>query len=328
MNLLSIFIVIASLLLVSGAQAAKFQYSQGTDVNLRSRPNLNSSIRCKLQINDRVIVLRYGRRFNYVRVKDRMTRQCNHKKGWVSKRYLGTRINRLPRSAQRKTAKQPQNDIGAAEPDNENSSSKRTSAIRSYYSRRTLLLSNKKSDINRINRWQKNGVAYDYFKNVPAYSNRRNGRYQCTELVHRFFREVYRVPTRLGIGMGHASRLTQNIKRRFGGRLYEINNNRYRMALLKNGRAQEPPAPGAAINFKIGKFGHIAIVRYVKPISKSKVRVYLIEQHGFFFTNRKPGTRKPIRSLLMTRSRSGTWSGGYTSGIGRPLYWLNFRRVK
>ncbi len=46
------------------------------------------------------------------------------------------------------------------------------------------------------------GKDFDTYMGVVAYGNREKGKYQCTELVHRFFKNVYNVPTQIGLGLG------------------------------------------------------------------------------------------------------------------------------
>ncbi len=72
--------------------------------------------------------------------------------------------------------------------------------------------------IPKNNTWKKYGQSFDEFYGVQAFSNHEDGKggtYQCTELVHRFMREVYGVPTRIGMGLGHAKDLAKNLSVKF-----------------------------------------------------------------------------------------------------------------
>lgn len=199
--------------------------------------------------------------------------------------------------------------------------------IRALYEARTLLPEiSREQALGRKNRWQTSGIVFDIFHGIKAYGNVRNGKYQCTELVHRFLNNIYGVPTKVGNGMGHAKYVLQNFKNRFGGETWMYSGKTpVKMNLHGNKESSEPPAPASVINFK-GKTskgaGHTAVVRYVEFISSSEVRVYLFEQHGF--PELAPGEDSPIRSLVFKKSAEGTWGSEYVMGIGQTVQWINF----
>jgi hypothetical protein len=148
-----------------------------------------------------------------------------------------------------------------------------------FYPKGTLLIPVSGDEIMKVPVWQSPGVAYDQFMGVKAISNRYRGQYQCTELAHRFIHDLLGVPTRVGNGLGNANVLVQNLYSRFGTRTYSYKDKQVRLNFIHS--KDEPPAPGSLINFEIGKFGHIAVVRYVEVLNENQLRVYLIEQHGF-----------------------------------------------
>ena len=172
------------------------------------------------------------------------------------------------------------------------------------------------------NVWQEHGVAYDSLFGVYAYSNAFRGKYQCTELVHRFLRERVGIPTRIGLGLGHAVSVLPGIYGSFGGKPWEdtLSGCLSTIALNRNGASKDPPMCGSAISFEMGKYGHAAIVRYVEQTGDDQLRLYLFEQHGF--PKHQPGEEKDIRSIELQRDDDGTWSGKDTPGIGTPNYWL------
>lgn len=170
--------------------------------------------------------------------------------------------------------------------------------------------------------WKSHGAVYDQFLGVEAYSNNRNGRYQCTDLVHRFLAKVYKVPTSLGIGLGHADVMLSNIYGRFGKQTFKFGLKSLKMRLLRNSSASEPPTVGSAVNFASGSYGHVAIVRDVEFLSASSVKVYLFEQHGF--PKWSTGEKKPLRSVVFKKNRSGSWGAAKVQGVGTAIVWLNF----
>lgn len=201
--------------------------------------------------------------------------------------------------------------------------------IEKFYDPQTLVPQTTRDQaLGRKNEWKSHGVQFDNFLSIPAYSNKAGGggKYQCTELVHRFLNGVYGIPTQIGNGMGHARVLIQNEFSRFGQQTYNyLGGKVVKMKLLKNGLSHEPPAPSSAINFEIGKAGHVAIVRYVEYINESAVNIYLFEQHGY--PTLKPGQDSPIHKIRFNKSNNGVWSGERVQGIGQPSHWLNFRLI-
>lgn len=197
--------------------------------------------------------------------------------------------------------------------------------IKGFYEPRTLVPNiSYYGNADRANHWKKHGEVFDMFYGVNAYSNKRggNGKYQCTEVVHRFLERIYGIPTKIGMGMGNANVLLQREKKKFGANTYSYKGVKVKMKLKANGTSKEPPAPASAINFKIGAAGHTAIVRYVKYVDSKTVRVYLFEQHGYPVL--KPGQASPITSIKFTKSSQGFWKGETVKGTGVPYYWLNF----
>lgn len=166
--------------------------------------------------------------------------------------------------------------------------------------------------------WQKPGHVYDQFYNVQAYANNSAGTYQCTELVHRFVNSVYGVPSKIGIGLGHAKDLSRNIKNRFQN--IKINNSHTngkegRLAYIENGCSSNPPMVGSIISLEYSKFGHIAIIRDIQILSENSMEITLFEQHGL--RNFQVGKNKPLTKVILTKNSKGQWSGPKVIG------WVN-----
>lgn len=196
-------------------------------------------------------------------------------------------------------------------------------ALASLYDEDTLMINVPPSEIQKVNIWGKMSVPFDKFMGVIAYSNVKGGKWQCTEVAHRFLNNIYGVPTKVGNGLGHANKVVQNIYNTFGAKTYKFQNLKVKMALHKNTLSSEPPAAGSIMNFDVGKFGHVAVVRYTQVIDANTVEIYLFEQHGF--PKNKVGEKKSIRSVTFNRSSDGTWVGERVLGIGQPMYWINFK---
>ncbi len=193
------------------------------------------------------------------------------------------------------------------------------------YSADTLIIQVPHSEIEQIPIWKKHGERYDSFMGIPALSNiARGGQYQCTELAHRFLNEIFGIPTRIGIGLGNANVVVQNISQRFGNGTYRYGNYSIRLKYESTKQAKEPPTVGSAINFG-GTYGHVAIVRYVEALDASKVKVFLIEQHGF--PSWRLGDAHPIRSLVFSKNRAGNWVANNSPELGAVIGWINFKVI-
>jgi hypothetical protein len=193
------------------------------------------------------------------------------------------------------------------------------------YSADTLIIQVPKSEIEQVPIWKNHGERYDSFMGVSALSNiAKGGQYQCTELAHRFLNEIFGIPTKIGIGLGNANVVVQNISQRFGNATYRYGDYSVRLKYESTKLAKEPPTVGSAINFG-GTYGHVAIVRYVEVINASKVKVYLIEQHGF--PTWRPGDAHPIRSLVFLKNQAGKWAANNTPGLGVVIGWINFKVI-
>lgn len=161
--------------------------------------------------------------------------------------------------------------------------------------------------------WTAYGEKFDTFFGVTAYSNgtKKDKRYyQCTELAHRFMREVYGIPTRLGMGLGHGNAVAQNVATHFSGTLgftprtapHKIN-----LQFFKNKTSQCRPVVGSVVSMDFGKYGHVAVIRHLKTNDDGSLEGTLFEQHGA--TNKPVGTKMEAGKLVFKKTPSGNWSG-------------------
>lgn len=159
--------------------------------------------------------------------------------------------------------------------------------------------------------WTAHGEAFDQFYDVPAYSNalsKESGKFQCTELVHRFLKSVYDIPTKIGMGLGHANQLPLNLYKKFKN--LEIVNERTqgiptRLKYFENGCSKVPPAVGSIISLNYGLYGHVGIVRKILTQSESKIVFALFEQHGL--RQFKIGSPKSRTEVIFEKNSKGYW---------------------
>ncbi|GIL16815.1 MAG: hypothetical protein BroJett040_05660 [Oligoflexia bacterium] len=166
--------------------------------------------------------------------------------------------------------------------------------------------------------WKKSGEVFDTFYDVPAYSNTPGGKFQCTELVHRFMNKVYGIPTKIGIGLGHAEVLSKNMTDRFKKQVIQspyLQNKPARLAYIENKCSSSAPVVGSMISLQYTKWGHVGIVRDVKVIDENQIQITLFEQHGV--ASYQPGQKKPSTQIVLKKDSSGRWSGPNVIG------WIN-----
>lgn len=165
------------------------------------------------------------------------------------------------------------------------------------------------------------GERFDDYMGVVAYGNRKSGgQYQCTELVHRFFRTVYNVPTRIGLGLGNGKDLsfyltefsnTHNPTIQMGPE-EEI---QLKFVFFDNGCSSQLPTPGSSISFSWAdndEYGHVAIVRRVEVLSDEMVLLHLFQQRGF-------SSRIQDSRYLLVKDHNGFWRGKSVKGWSVPV---------
>jgi|GEM_PF-5801398 len=161
--------------------------------------------------------------------------------------------------------------------------------------------------------WTAYGEEFDTFFGVTAYSNgtRKDKRYyQCTELAHRFMREVYGIPTRLGMGLGHGNAVAQNVANHFSDTLgFTPRTAPHKIGLqfFKNKTSQCRPVVGSVVSMDFGEYGHVAVIRHLKSNDDGSLEGTLFEQHGA--TSKPVGTKMEAGKLIFKKTPNGNWSG-------------------
>lgn len=158
--------------------------------------------------------------------------------------------------------------------------------------------------------WKKYGQVYDSFVNVPAYSNVpfKGSKYQCTELLHRFFNYTYGFPVNNQMGLGNANTVLYGVYRKFQNYTAiapNLGQRRMRLAYFQNGCSPYAPVVGSAISLNLSWAGHAGIVRRVKQLAPDTIELTLFEQHGF--RRLRVGQLKEKTTVVLKRNAAGLW---------------------
>jgi len=162
--------------------------------------------------------------------------------------------------------------------------------------------------------WNSYGKPFDKFMGVTAFSNKANGKggkYQCTELIHRFIDQVYGIPSKIGMGLGHAKNVVGGIVR-FFDKVYETPQGRIKLVHYK-ASSRKLPVVGSVISFAsgpYGKFGHVAVVRQTELLSDDEFKIILFEQHGK--RRFEVGKVKPLSEIKFFRDSEDRWNTNHT----------------
>ena len=157
---------------------------------------------------------------------------------------------------------------------------------------------------------------FDSYKGVIAYGNKKRGKYQCTELVHRFFRTVYNVPTKIGLGLGHGKDLSLNLTKRANQFNPAVQTGSQEIPLkfvfIDNGCSSQLPVAGSTISFSWRTYGHVAIVRKVEMLTEEIALLHLFQQSG---------TRVLLEDSrhLIVKDHEGHWRGKDVIGWSIPV---------
>lgn len=188
--------------------------------------------------------------------------------------------------------------------------------------------------------WGTYGSKIESYYGVIAYSNgakKTNRKYQCTELVHRFITNVYGIPSRIGLGLGHAKDLAKNIAQRYKskvGKSTSLGNYQIRLENFDNKKSTYPPVVGSIVsmhfNSKKTGYGHVAIIRAIIEKEDGSLKAILFDQHGFIHNT----VNLPIQSdfILFKKDSSGNWAGQVFSWVNKSYYevisWTNPAIIK
>jgi len=169
--------------------------------------------------------------------------------------------------------------------------------------------------------WADYGASFDKFMGVTAYSNgtaQARRPWQCTELVHRFVREVYGFPSRLGLNMGHGNSVAGGIAEYFDGQTAvspAIAPYKIKLEHFANGSGDCPPVVGSLISVKAGKYGHAGVLRSLEPVGANRWEGRLFAQNG------TPQTRLGMLMgqdrVMFRKSGDNLWQGAWISASGK-----------
>ena len=183
--------------------------------------------------------------------------------------------------------------------------------------------------------WGAFGDPIESFYGITAYSNgdKTKGRkYQCTELAHRFAREIYGIPTRIGMGLGHAKDLAYNMANHFQnytGTSDSLHGYRVKLEYFANQQTEYPPVVGSIVSMYFSEsksgYGHIGVIRQITQISDSSLEAILFDQHGFI--HQEVGIPIQADKVYFAKDGSGKWSGQVFSWVLEERFdlvgWIN-----
>lgn len=178
-------------------------------------------------------------------------------------------------------------------------------------------------DISKPLVWREYNKLFDTYLGVKAYCNKskgQGGKHQCTTLAHRFIREVYGIPTKIGMGLGHGQDLAYRVGRYFKdttGKTKLTDNKEVGLVYFENNQSKYPPVNGSIISFKWKKYGHVAVVKKVEYVSDSKIIVYMFEQHGTKSWQINEIVKRSRFKLV--RDKNGLWHGDHVVGWLSPV---------
>jgi hypothetical protein len=185
----------------------------------------------------------------------------------------------------------------------------------------------------RTFRWGEFGEPVASYMGVVAYAHGREGDprrenaqglYQCTELAHRYLRDVFGVPTRIGLGLGHGVDLARKVAERFEGRTFVgglTGDMPVHLQYFANGTSACRPTVGSVVSIAMpmpdgeATPGHVAIVRDLE-FDGLALDATLFEQHGGAAL--MPGDNVPAGRIRFERI-DGAWVGAFQSGAGQSF---------
>ena len=196
--------------------------------------------------------------------------------------------------------------------------------------------------------WGDYGVPFDEYLGVSAYSNGigvRSACYQCTEVVHRFVRHAYGIPTYYcgPQPMGNARFVVRNLGRTFGntvGSTARLGRYKVRLQASFNGQSRCRPTVGSIVSVETsGRVracrwdtgtgggcdrwtkaraydrslgaGHIGVIRSLESVTDDLLQGEIFAQHGKMYSGRPKyrDARIAVGRIRFKRRRDGTWFG-------------------
>lgn len=181
--------------------------------------------------------------------------------------------------------------------------------------------------------WGEFGAPFDAAFGVTAFAHGRigdprrenaQGLYQCTELVHRYLRQTWGIPTRIGLGLGHGVDLARGLADRFGSETWAggIASAPVTLTYFANGRSACRPTVGGVVSIAMPyddgapSPGHVAVIRALHVESDTVLIATLFEQHGG--DSLDPGDEIAPGRIRFER-RDGAWTGAFLSQSARTF---------
>lgn len=165
--------------------------------------------------------------------------------------------------------------------------------------------------------WKAFGEVIETYLGVSAISNgaaTTDRRYQCTELIHRFLREMYGLPSRIGLGLGHGKDLARGVGTRFANPTRSngiITDYVIHLEYFEGGKSRFPPVVGSIVSMYFNRagtgYGHVGIIRTLDRNDDGSVSGLLFDQHGSMHNT----VGIPIQSdtVIFNSDGNGYWSG-------------------
>jgi hypothetical protein len=160
-------------------------------------------------------------------------------------------------------------------------------------------------------------VAYAHGVDGDPRNDNPQGLYQCTELAHRYLRDLYGVPTRIGLGLGHGVDLARKVAGRFEGQSFTggvTGATPVSLRYIPNGTSACRPVVGSVVSIAMpapdgsATPGHVAIIRDLEADGLA-LKATLFEQHGG--ARLAPGDTVPAGRIRFERV-DGAWRGTFT----------------
>ena len=166
-------------------------------------------------------------------------------------------------------------------------------------------------------KWNQYGKVLESFHGVKAISNgskNTNRKYQCTELIHRFLREIYGLPSYIELGLGNGKDLAYGISKKFAKPTRSIGLfSKYLVHLeyFESGKSKYPPVVGSIVSMHFNKdlngYGHVGIIRTLVKNDDGSLTGFLFDQHGSMY--KTVGVPIYADKVIFNKRENGHWIG-------------------
>ena len=166
-------------------------------------------------------------------------------------------------------------------------------------------------------KWHEYGEVLETFQGIKAFSNgskNSNRKYQCTELIHRFLREVYGLPSYIELGLGDGKDLAFGISKKFAKPTQSIGIfSQYLIHLeyFESGTSEYPPVVGSIVSMHFNQdlkgYGHVGIIRTLVKNEDGSLTGFLFDQHGSMY--KTVGVPIYADKVTFKKREDGHWTG-------------------